>query len=84
MTNLACALLHTSFVGSYLTLTIRLEILDTAGQEDFTALRDQWIRECDGYVLVYDTTCRSSFDQTSTLSAHFVSLITLPIALNVY
>jgi len=41
-----------------------LEILDTAGQEDFTALRDQWIRDCDGYVLVYDTTSHSSFEQT--------------------
>jgi len=40
-----------------------LEILDTAGQEDFTALRDQWIRDCDGYVLVYDITNHSSFDQ---------------------
>jgi GTPase KRas protein len=30
-----------------------LEILDTAGQEEFTALRDQWIRDCEGFVLIY-------------------------------
>jgi len=39
-----------------------LEILDTAGQEEFTALRDQWIRECEGYILVFSITSRSSFE----------------------
>ena len=43
----------------------RLEILDTAGQEDFTVLWEQWIRDSDAFVLVYDTTSRRSFDQTS-------------------
>lgn len=40
-----------------------LEILDTAGQEEFTALRDQWIRDCEGFVLVYSITSRPSFEQ---------------------
>jgi len=40
-----------------------LEILDTAGQEEFKSLRDQWIRSCEGYVLVYSITSRLSFDQ---------------------
>jgi len=42
-----------------------LEILDTAGQEEFTALRDQWIRDCEGFVIIYSITSRGSFDQVS-------------------
>jgi len=42
-----------------------LEILDTAGQEEFTALRDQWIRDCEGFVLIYSITTRTSFEQVS-------------------
>jgi GTPase KRas len=30
-----------------------LAILDTAGQEEFTALRDQWIRDCEGFIIIY-------------------------------
>ena len=41
------------------------EILDTAGQEEFTALRDQWIRDCEGFVLIYSITSRPSFEQIS-------------------
>ena len=37
-----------------------LEVLDTAGQEEYTALRDQWIRDGEGFVLVYSITSRSS------------------------
>uniref|UniRef100_A0A7S4K8E6 small monomeric GTPase n=1 Tax=Paramoeba aestuarina TaxID=180227 RepID=A0A7S4K8E6_9EUKA len=43
-----------------------LEILDTAGQEEFTALRDQWIRDCEGFVIIYSITSRSSFEQIPT------------------
>ncbi|PGH18008.1 hypothetical protein AJ80_04629 [Polytolypa hystricis UAMH7299] len=38
-----------------------LEVLDTAGQEEYIALRDQWIRDGEGFVLVYSITSRSSF-----------------------
>ncbi|KAA6413694.1 MAG: Ras family [Lasallia pustulata] len=38
-----------------------LEVLDTAGQEEYTALREQWIRDGEGFVLVYSITSRSSF-----------------------
>ncbi|KAM9999661.1 hypothetical protein ACTFIZ_008138 [Dictyostelium cf. discoideum] len=40
-----------------------LDILDTAGQDELTAMRDQWIRSCEGFVLVYSITCKSSFNQ---------------------
>jgi len=45
---------------------VLLEILDTAGQEELTALRDQWIRGAEGYILVYSITSRRSFEQVST------------------
>ncbi|KAG9245065.1 ras-2 protein [Calycina marina] len=41
--------------------TCVLEVLDTAGQEEYTALRDQWIRDGEGFVLVYSISSRSSF-----------------------
>ncbi|GAA6001895.1 uncharacterized protein JCM10292_005962 [Rhodotorula paludigena] len=40
-----------------------LEILDTAGQEEYTALRDQWIREGEGFLIIYSVTSRASFDR---------------------
>ena len=39
-----------------------LELLDTAGQEEFTALRDQWIRDSEAYVIVYSVTSQDSLD----------------------
>ncbi|KAH8655671.1 ras-2 protein [Xylariales sp. PMI_506] len=42
-----------------------LEILDTAGQEEYTALRDQWIRGGEGFLLVYSISSRSSFNRIS-------------------
>ena len=38
-----------------------VELLDTAGQEEYTALRDQWIRDGEGFVLLYGIGSRSSF-----------------------
>lgn len=40
-----------------------LEVLDTAGQEEFVALRDQWIRDGEGFVLVYAINSRNSFSR---------------------
>ncbi|KAM9999675.1 hypothetical protein ACTFIZ_008126 [Dictyostelium cf. discoideum] len=40
-----------------------LDILDTASQDELTATKDQWIRSCEGFILVYSITSRSSFDQ---------------------
>jgi GTPase KRas protein len=38
-----------------------LEVLDTAGQEEYIALGDQWIRDSEGFVLVYSISSRTSF-----------------------
>lgn len=40
-----------------------LEVLDTAGQEEFVALRDQWIRDGEGFLLVYSINSRPSFSR---------------------
>ncbi|KAF7537530.1 hypothetical protein G7054_g3705 [Neopestalotiopsis clavispora] len=42
--------------------TCILEVLDTAGQEEYTALREQWIRDGDAYLLVYSIASRASFE----------------------
>lgn len=43
-----------------------LDILDTAGQEEYTTMQDQWMREGNGFLLVYSITSRSSFDDIAT------------------
>jgi len=44
-----------------------LDILDTAGQEEYSAMQDQWMRVGRGFLLVYSVTSRESFDQMSVL-----------------
>eukprot|EP01130_Rhizamoeba_saxonica_P014618 TRINITY_DN6406_c0_g1_i1.p1 TRINITY_DN6406_c0_g1~~TRINITY_DN6406_c0_g1_i1.p1 ORF type:complete len:216 (-),score=15.82 TRINITY_DN6406_c0_g1_i1:58-705(-) len=44
-----------------------LEILDTAGQETFSAMRELYMRNGEGFVLVYSITNRSSFDEIVTI-----------------
>lgn len=46
--------------------------MDTAGQEEFTALRDQWIRECEGFIIVYSITSTHSFHQVRTFKQQVV------------
>jgi len=43
--------------------TCLLDILDTAGQEEYSAMRDQYMRTGQGFLLVYAITSRSSFDE---------------------
>ncbi|ORY78669.1 ras family-domain-containing protein [Protomyces lactucae-debilis] len=40
-----------------------LEILDTAGQEEYAFIRDQWIRDGEGFMLVYSVCSKASFDR---------------------
>lgn len=43
-----------------------IEIVDTAGQEEYSTLRDQWVREGQGFILVYSITERRSFERIET------------------
>ncbi|TFK57464.1 ras protein [Heliocybe sulcata] len=40
-----------------------IEVIDTAGQEEYATLRDQWVREGQGFILVYSIASRSTFDR---------------------
>ncbi|GBE78121.1 Ras-like protein [Sparassis crispa] len=39
-----------------------VEVIDTAGQEEYATLRDQWVREGQGFILVYSIASRATFD----------------------
>ncbi|XP_019865140.1 ras-like protein 2 [Aethina tumida] len=41
----------------------KLDILDTAGQEEFSAMREQYMRSGEGFLLVFSVTERSSFEE---------------------
>jgi GTPase KRas len=45
---------------------IQMNILDTAGQEDYLALRSSWIREKDGILLVFSLVDKSSYQSLDT------------------
>jgi len=44
-----------------------LEILDTAGQEEYAAMRHVYMREGDGFIIVYDISKISSFNQIESI-----------------
>lgn len=46
--------------------TCLLDILDTAGQEEYSAMRDQYMRTGQGFLCVYSITSRSSFDEITS------------------
>ncbi|KAL1900327.1 RAS1 protein [Ceratocystis pirilliformis] len=43
-----------------------LDVLDTAGQEEYSAMREQYMRTGEGFLLVYSITSRQSFDEITT------------------
>ena len=43
--------------------TCLLDILDTAGQEEYSAMRDQYMRTGEGFLCVFAITSRSSFEE---------------------
>jgi len=40
-----------------------VEVIDTAGQEEYATLRDQWVREGQGFILVYSVASRATFER---------------------
>ncbi|KAL9646756.1 hypothetical protein ABK040_001178 [Willaertia magna] len=49
-----------------------LEILDTAGQEEYKALRDNYMRSADGFLLVFDVTQKKSFQEIEEFYEHIL------------
>lgn len=43
-----------------------LDVLDTAGQEEYSAMREQYMRTGEGFLLVYSITSRSSYEEIMT------------------
>ncbi len=41
-------------------------MLDTAGQEEYSAMREQYMRTGEGFLLVYSITSRQSFEEIMT------------------
>lgn len=44
---------------------VQIDILDTAGQEDYAAIRDNYFRSGEGFLLVFSITEQESFTATS-------------------
>ena len=44
----------------------QLEILDTAGQDDYQTMLDTWINSPDGFILVHSIDNKESFESTKT------------------
>eukprot|EP00834_Sanchytrium_tribonematis_P004096 NODE_184_length_13742_cov_0.550539.p8 type:complete len:188 gc:universal NODE_184_length_13742_cov_0.550539:3547-2984(-) len=51
-------------------ITYTLEILDTAGQEAFSAIRDNYYKHAQGFLLVYDVTSTKTFNETEQIYQH--------------
>lgn len=43
---------------------VQIDILDTAGQEDYAAIRDNYFRSGEGFLLVFSITEHESFSAT--------------------
>ena len=49
-----------------------LEILDTAGTENFTAMRDLYMKQSNGFVLVYSITNKSTYNELRDIREQIV------------
>ncbi|KAN0035722.1 hypothetical protein ACTA71_005010 [Dictyostelium dimigraforme] len=52
------------------TEAVLLDILDTAGQEEYSAMRDQYVRTGDCFMIVFSVDSRSSFEEVLQLKQH--------------
>jgi len=52
-----------------------IEIMDTAGQEEYFALRDHYIKTAEGFVLLYSITSRSSFEAISKFRTSIIRIL---------
>ena len=56
-----------TFNGKTDKVSVVMDILDTAGQEEFSSMQDQWIRDGQGFLVVYSITSLDSYDQANEL-----------------
>lgn len=50
--------------------TYLLDILDTAGQEEYSTMRYQYMRTGEGFLLIYDITKRDTFNEITNFREH--------------
>ncbi|XP_074658752.1 ras-related protein M-Ras-like [Tubulanus polymorphus] len=62
---------HTEIDGCWCIL----DVLDTAGQEEFSAMREQYMRKGDGFLLVYSVTDAQSFDNIRNFHTQILRVI---------
>eukprot|EP01103_Thecamoeba_quadrilineata_P000951 TRINITY_DN10841_c0_g1_i1.p1 TRINITY_DN10841_c0_g1~~TRINITY_DN10841_c0_g1_i1.p1 ORF type:complete len:188 (-),score=32.32 TRINITY_DN10841_c0_g1_i1:146-709(-) len=51
-----------------------LDLLDTAGQEELSAMRDQYVRTGKGFIIVYSITSRNSWEEALTMRAKILEV----------
>jgi len=49
-----------------------VDILDTAGQEEYSALRDQWMRDREGFIIVFSIESLKSFNEIQKWRNHIL------------
>jgi len=54
--------------------TTLIDLLDTAGQEEYATMRDTYLRSGEGFLLTYAITTRQSFDDIQT---HYAQILRL-------
>lgn len=52
--------------------TSHLDILDTAGQEEFSSSRDEWVRDGKAFILVYSVTSEQSMKDINSYREHIL------------
>lgn len=73
MTAISDPRLTTSSADSYRKLCVidnepaLLDILDTAGQEEYSAMREQYMRTGEGFLVVFAITKKESFEEAESL-----------------
>lgn len=50
--------------------TVLIDLLDTAGQEEYSSMRDQYVRSAEGYLIVYAVNSRGSFEEAQLIYRH--------------
>jgi small GTP-binding protein len=56
--------------------TVLLDILDTAGQEEFSAMRDSYMRGGQGFLIVFAVNSSLSFNEVQLLNAQMLMITT--------
>ena len=66
--------------------TFRIDVLDTAGDDKYPAIRDQYMRACDGFLFVYDITNHQTMSEVETLRLQMIRVrdedpLTVPVVI---